>query len=451
MTKPANMEQRLAEIVRFCRTKEVELRSTDINDVPLRERMAYFAHIADRSGDTYVQVGMDARLRIQHWCFDHLKRRGWIHLISVSTFAELVEEAIAFRFFKKRGVIDNSAVAKMVAGLEKMIVSDVKPHRYLWPCHICFGTNPSEFRIGTVRFRPISLCGDEVDAALASWSSPIEHSFRQRINDYYESFGWIADVTIETADQKAAKRISILAVQTALTVVKLLLSNGGAESRLRMAAQPNYVLDYAELYFLGSEPNLSWHQDSRQAPFAENWWEELNKGDSAVRLRALDRVVCAVTKPEEQTFLKLKYLDALRWFNDATTDVYAGSRITKFVTVLETLTGCNERESLAETVGDRIAHMLAGWTSEGTPEQIRLKVKRVYAVRSELVHGVRDPIGLELGLISADAARLAHRALVAFLDLMIYIGVDRDDYDHAKLLRDFAINKANVERMRGEA
>ncbi|MBV5270736.1 MAG: hypothetical protein JZU55_13590, partial [Afipia sp.] len=119
--------------------------------------------------------------------------------------------------------------------------------------------------------------------------------------EHYRAFGWLADVTIETADTSAAKRISILAVQTALTVVKLLLSNGGVESRLRMAEQPNYLLDRAELHFIGSEPHLTWHQDSGQAPFAETWWEDLNQGDNVVRLRALDRVVCSVSRPEEQT------------------------------------------------------------------------------------------------------------------------------------------------------
>lgn len=451
MPKLASMEQKLADIVRHCRDNAEVLRSTDRGAIPLRDRMAHFAHIADRSGDTYVEVGMDARIRIQHWCFEHLKRRGWTHLISVSSFAERVEEAIAFRFFKTRRFIDNGAIAKMIAALDKSIRADVKPHRYLWLCHICFGTSPSEFWIGTVRFRPTALCGDEVAAAIGSWQSPLDETFRARIEDHYRSFGWLAEVTVETADPSAAKRISILAVQTALTVVKLMMSDGGIENRLRMAEQPNYLLDRAELYFMGLEPHLTWHQGSGQAPFAETWWETLNAGDNTVRLRALDHVVRAVSRPEEQTFLKLKYLNALRWFNDASIDVYAGSRITKFVTVLETLTGCNDRENLAEAVADRVAHMLAGWPDEGSPQDIRSKVKRVYAVRSELVHGVRDPIGLELGPIAVDAAHMAHMALVAFLDLMIHIGIDRDDYDHAKLLSDFAINKANVQRMSDDA
>ncbi|RJF90649.1 HEPN domain-containing protein [Sphingomonas cavernae] len=449
MNKRASMEQKLAEIVRFCHDKVKELRSTDPNDIPLRDRMAHFAPISDRSGETYVEVGMEARIRIQEWCFEYLKRRAWTHLISVSQCADRVEEAIAFRFFKTRRVAEIGAIAKLVSALDKSIQADVKPHRYLWLCHICFGTNPGEFCIGTVRFRPTALCGSEVEAAIGSWRSPVEEGFRARVEEHYRSFGWIADVTVETADRAAAKRMSLLAAQTALTVIKLFLSDGGSESRIRMAEQPNYLLDRAELYFIGPEPHLTWHQDGGQASFAETWWENLNQGDNAIRLRALDRVVCAVSRPQEQTFLKLKYLNALRWFNDASIDVYAGSRIAKFVTVLETLTGCNERDQLAEAVGDRVAYMLAGWPDEGTPEDIRTKVKRIYVVRSELLHGVRDPIGLELGRIAVDAAHVAHMTLVAFLDLMIHIGVDRDDYDHAKLIRDFAITKGNVQRMAG--
>lgn len=450
MNKPVSMEQKLADIVCFCREKAKELRATDPNDIPLQNRMAHFAHIADRSGETHVEVGIEARIRIQEWSFEHLKRRGWTHMISVSHCAERVEEAIAFRFFRSGRPAIIGAVAKLISKLDNSIQADVKPHRYLWPCHICFGTSPREFRIGMVRFRPTVLCGNEIEAAIGSWQPPAEEVFRTRIEEHYRSFGWIADVAVETSERAAAKRMSLLAVQTALTVIKLLLSNGGTESRIRLAEQQNYLLDRAELHFIGQKPHLTWHQDSGQAPFAETWWDDLNQGDNAVRLRALDRVVRAVSKPEEQTFLKLKYLSALHWFNDASIDAYAGSRITKFVTVLETLTGCNERDNLAEVVGDRVAYMLAGWPNEGTPEDIRMKVKRVYAVRSELVHGVRDPIGLELGRIGVDAAHIAHMALVAFLDLMINVGVDRDDYDHAKLLGDFAIIKVNLQRMLSE-
>ncbi|RJF93191.1 HEPN domain-containing protein [Sphingomonas cavernae] len=442
------MEQKLVEIVHFCREKAKELRATDPNDIPMRTRMAHFAHIQDRSGETYVQVGMDARLRIQEWCFEYLKRRGWTHLISVSHCAERIEEAIAFRFFKTCRPVDTGTISKMVNGLDKSIQNDVRPHRYLWPCHICYGDSPSEFLIGTVRFRPTINCRDEIDTAIASWGSELDKSFRTRIEEHYSSFGWIADVTVETSDKAAAKRMSLLAVQIALTAIKLLLSHGGTESRIRMSEQQNYLLERAELHFIRDEPHLTWHQTAGQAPFAKSWWEDLNRGDNAERLRALDRVVRAVIQPTEQTFLKLKYLNALRWFNDASIDTHAASRITKFVTVLETLTGCNERDDLAEAVGERVAYFLGGWPEEGMPEEVKAKVKRIYAVRSELVHGVRDPIDLELGRIATSVAHLAHMTLVAFLDLLIFIGIDRNDYDHAKLRRDFAVIKNNDQRMR---
>jgi Apea-like HEPN len=447
MKKPQSLEQQLAEIVRFCREKASKLRATNPMDISLNNRMAHFAHIEDRSGKVYVEVGSDVLLRIQEWCYEHLSRRGWTHLISVSDCAKRVEEAIAFRFFRTPRQVSASQIAKLVHALDKAILEEVKSFRYLWPCYICYGEQPPEFSIGPVRFRPTTKLEGEIDTAIRSWSPQLEEVFRDRVLYYFRSFGWIAEVSVETAEKDAAKRISLLAVQIALTAIKLLLSKGGTESRIRMSEQQNYLLERAELYFTGDEPHLSWLQSGARAPFADSWWEDLNQSDNAKRLAALGRVVSAVIAPVEQTFLKLKYLSALRWFNDASIDTHSGSRIAKFVTVLEALTGCNQRDDLAEAVGERVAYLLAEWPDEGTVVEIKMKVKRIYAVRSELVHGVRDPLGLELGRFAADAAHLAHMTLVAFLDFMIFIGVDRDDYDNGKLLADFAIIGDNVRRM----
>ncbi len=444
MPKSKSLEQQLNDIILFCREKAKELKGIDPNSIPLNDRMAHFAHISDRTGETYVEVGMDARRQIQEWCFSYLQRRGWVHLISVSQCAEQVEEVIAYKFFKMRKAINDGSISKMIHGLDDSIRNGVKPYRFIWQCHICFGANPSEFLIGDVRFRPTEFGKDDIDSALNSWKSGI-NGFREKIENYYISFGWIADVTVHTSDPAAAKRISLLAVQTALSVLKILMGKG-PESRVRMSEHQNYLRDRAELHFIAGEPHLTWHQDGQQAPFAPTWWEDLNQGSNAIRLRTLDQIVRSVVRPAEQTFLKRKYLSALQWFNDGSLDTYASSRIAKFVTVLETLTSCNERDDLAEKVGERVACLIAGWPDEGTSDEIKSKVKRVYVIRSELLHGERDPIGLELSIVAHEAGHLANMAMVAFLDFLIQLGIDRDDYNHAKLIADFLIIKTNVEK-----
>ena len=445
MSNSVNLEQQLTDIVHFCCEKANELSSVDPNSVPLNDRMAYFAHITDRSGETYVEVGIDARRRIQEWCFVYLQRRSWTHVISVAQCAKQIEELIAFQFFKLQKVIEVGAISKIISRVDASIRDGVKPHRFVWPCHICFGANPPEFFIGDIRFRPAESCNDDIDAAMDSWKSGVGE-FRGRILDYYKSFGWIADVTVHTSDPEAAKRISLLAIQTALTVLKVLMGKG-PERRIRMSEHQNFLPDRAELYFSEDEPHLTWRQDGQQASFSPTWWEDLNQGGNAQRLRTLDQIVRSVVSPSEQTFLKLKYLSALQWFNDGSLETYASSRIAKFVAVLETLTGCNERKCLAEKVSERVACLITGWPDEGTQDEIKAKVKRVYVVRSELLHGERDPMGLELGVVADEAGHFANMAMVAFLDFLIEIGVDRDDYDNNKLAADFLIIKSNLERI----
>jgi len=440
------MEEDLIEIVSYCQKMAEELRGTSMADIPLRDRMAHFSHIGSARKDTYVEVGLSARTKIQYWCFDYLSRRGWTHLISVSQCAERVEEAIAYRIFKRGQKNERRIISKIIHSLDTSIQEDKQPHRFLWPCHICYGELPEEFSIGPVRFRPTTRCRDDLDAATASWAKPPDEYLKGRINGFYEGFGWIADVTVETADKAAAKRMSILAVETALTSIKMLLASGGTERRIRTSEEQNFLLEKAQIYFVGETPSLSWSSDGGRAAFADDWWESISQGANGRRLAALERIIWTVVEPTQQTFLKLKYLGAMRWFNDATLEPHTGARIAKFVTVLETLTGCNERDILAEAVSERVAYFVAARPGESGAETVKAEMKRIYAVRSELVHGVRDPIGLELGPIAGKVADFAHKTLVSFLELLIHIGVDRNDYDHSKLLRDFQVLKANVDR-----
>lgn len=442
------MEEELIEIISYCQKMAEELKGTNMADIPLRERMAHFDHIGSARKETYVEVGHDARIKIHYWCFDYLSRRGWTHLISVSQCAERVEDAIAFRIFKRGQKNERRIVSKIIHGLDTSIQVDKKPHRFLWPCHICYGEVPAEFSIGPVRFRPTKACRGDLDAAIASWANAPDEYLQSRINGFYDDFGWIADVTVETADKAAAKRMSILAVQTALTSIKMLMAKGGTENRIRTSEEQNFLLEKAQIYFVAETPSLTWSSDGGKAPFADDWWESISQGDNGKRLAALERIIWTVVDPAQQTFLKLKYLGAMRWFNDATLEPHAGARIAKFVTVLETLTGCNERDILAEAVSERVALFVAPRPGTGDAATIRADVKRIYAIRSELVHGVRDPIGLELGPVAIKAAHMAHMTLVSFLEYLIGIGIDRDDYDHSKLLRDFLGIKARAE---GEA
>ena len=74
-------------------------------------------------------------------------------------------------------------------------------------------------------------------------------------------------------------------------------------------------------------------------------------------------------------------------------------------------------------------------------------MKRVYTVRSDLVHGTRDPLDLELGQIVQVAAHLAHMALVAFVDLF-FVNAEQADYNNKMLARDFRLLAHDLETIR---
>jgi len=448
MVRQPSLEQRLLDIANFCVERFKIVQATNPLDIPLRDRLGYYAHITDRTGKAYIQVGMESKRRIRRWSLDFLKRRNWTHLISVDECAKQLEREIGHHFFTLNREPTTSGISKTIAQLDEFVRAAVHAFRYCWPCHVCYGDKPAEFSVGDVRFRPSKVFGPELERGLATWDQPIDDAFREQVAGYFERFGWIADVTVETADPKAARASSLAAVQAALTVLRLFYG-GGSESRMRTSEQQNYLLDCGEVYFEGETPHLSWQVAGYQAPLPDTWWEDLGQGDNAVRLKALGDIINSIIRPDEQTFLKRKFLSALTWFNDAANDTNASAKITKFVTVLEALASCNARENLAETVGNRIADMFGGYPGEGSRPDVKAKVKRVYVTRSEIVHGVRDPLDIELPAIAAEAGHLAHMTLVSFLDFMIAAGIDRTDFNNAKLRASFANLKANLDRLEG--
>lgn len=253
---------------------------------------------------------------------------------------------------------------------------------------------------------------------------------------------------MEAVDPKAAKALSLQCVQVALTVIRLFYG-GGTARRLRVAGEQSHLLERAELYLEDDAPHLVWSQSSGQEPFPDGWWEDLKQGENAERLRLLDTIVAVIPFPERQTLLTRKLLNALIWFNDAVTDTQWGAQVAKFVNCLECLASCGERRDLATRVGERIAALVSAWPEEEAFDEVLAKVKRVYAVRSALVHGSRDPLDLELGYLVQTAAHLAHMAIIAFVDFARFVGAERVDYSNKMLAEDFAIIRGNV--LRAEA
>lgn len=445
LTGQLNLERELLDAVEFCFAKADALKGADMLSIPLNQRMAHFSHIEDRAKSVYVEVGIDARQRIHRWCLRFLQRRGLSHVANVSEAGKWLEQAIAHTFFAQRVALAPPAISRLIQRFERYLAERMRTFRYFWPCQICHDEQDHEVVIGPVRLRPMAHAKTEVERGLGAWGEDARGVVGDRIRAYFEGFTWMAEVAVEAADQKAAKALSLQCVQVALTVIRLFYG-GATARRLRVAEEQSHLLERAELYLEDGVPHLVWSQSSGQEPFPEGWWQDLNRGENAQRLRLLDTIVAAIPFPERQTLLKRKLLNALIWFNDGATDAQWGAQIAKFVNCLECLASCGERRDLATRVGERIATLVSAWPEEETFDLVVAKVKRVYAVRSELVHGSRDPLDLELGYVVQSAAHLAHMAILAFVDFLLFVGADRTDYTNKMLSADFAIIRGNVLR-----
>jgi len=84
-------------------------------------------------------------------------------------------------------------------------------------------------------------------------------------------------------------------------------------------------------------------------------------------------------------------LQALRWYGMAVRDIFRPDKFLKFVTALEVLvlTGqYNGEYGLTEEFGENLSTLLSH--PKKTKEQIKKEMKKIYSIRSSIVHSADD-------------------------------------------------------------
>ncbi|MFT3809964.1 MAG: HEPN domain-containing protein [Micropepsaceae bacterium] len=364
----------------------------------------------------------DAHDRLYDMAEGALAKSKYAGRIEVSAAFEELKRITVERFYRDKREITQSEADKAVAAAVKASAKVCKTLTHYIPCHIGDDKGDFAFELGRVHFRRSDVVMSDMASKFVSYVESVEEK-RQDISQklasdarsYYESFGWVAAVTIEDCDEAVSERRAKRAVQGALDCLHVLLGTEYS-NHMRMGG-PNFHTDRRShiVEGAGCSIEVSSSADWLSNGLRKNWWNIIQgKAEDFLELMGI-ALEGALTLPTPLPVAQ-RYIDAATWYGQACRDEFLPSRLVKYVTAMERVLTTSS-QNIAETLASRGAALLYRCLPEYEDfDRLKARFESVYDMRSRFVHGSRSPHD-RIGQTLRDADELSRMVLFQILRL----------------------------------
>lgn len=402
-----------------------------------RRDCLYSIPLSDRRGE--IICGAAAALALSDLANQAAERAGLIRNISEETLYQEIKTCFAKRFFKSGVVIDIKQVDRLLSDVAKKIKTHCKSTTHLIPCHLMHNKDPDKIKLGPVTFcnrsemRKLFISHGFRSSGVREQTSHGRRLLAQAIR-YYRNFRWIAKVTIKDCDDRTSERLASEAVTSALNCLHLLV--GANQSRrmrtggLHLPSDNRAKLHINEKAML--EPTTTFAYFG-EVTFPDGWSQMLGSDNEYQELLSIALEV--VVDPKLSRPLSMRFLEAAQWYGEATRDEAQATRIIKYATAMERLIMTGERDDITSTLSERIAALCV--TDEISRDERRAMARRVYGVRSDLVHGGVSPTAKNLYLEVQEAIDIVEAALFYSIGAFGADGLRDDEFKEKKLVKWF--------------
>jgi hypothetical protein len=251
--------------------------------------------------------------------------------------------------------------------------------------------------------------------------------------EYFDTFGWIAEITIDNHDPKSsdqkARRIALRAVEC----IQLML--GARNARHFQLGGRKIQQDRRGTIAFGSDghPYPSWSVDWGPDRLPDDWWPRLQEHVGPYVLDLLGIALRTGHETPKAAPMAQRLMDALSWFGEAAHDEFRASSLIKHVTAIERIVTTRKQQGVTKNVVERASALIAEAQFQLPNAGARLKA--LYSMRSKLVHGSRSPNDPGLFASLEEAETLARCVIYSFA---LFCG--------KKGLEDKSISNAALER-----
>lgn len=239
---------------------------------------------------------------------------------------------------------------------------------------------------------------------------------------HHRNVPWFIEIPVGNAASDRSEQIATATASSALDFLQLIL--GGRNSRrMEMVARPTAFERTAKIVRNDDSKVLNvttgWNSLGESLP--DDWTLQILEGEGAALLKRAGSVLQSRLNPEFKHPLSDRLLDAAQWFGEAVRDKSPSTTLVKYVSALErlTLTKKEKTESepsrIAEVVSDRVTALTYRLLNFDSFSENKATFKRIYNIRSRLVHGSISPSDPKIANALAGANDFAENAILRLL------------------------------------
>jgi hypothetical protein len=382
---------------------------------------------------------------------------------------------VFLEFFVHEGrEITSQSVNKLLVSTDKRSRRKLQNLTHYIPCNIFHSSTIPEFQIGPIKFlhetRFDELYLNEIEelrttiaqdhqvrcqelisrtsyvfsnVASPEQSKDLANRLVDGLLSAWNSYEWIAVIKIDGYMPTVSYEKAVLSTKTALNILKLILG-GYYTNRIRLGSDDMEPLKGATLSRKeGERLDISLSSTARSKPIGDQWLEILQTVYAdylEISVKAIDTIISFEKTPP----LCERFLDALSWYGDAVTESSEAAKIVKFVSAIERMAGtgktatddnAQQKRTVTDIIISRASILYSNASDETISDSIQ-KVTRVYAQRSDLVHGSISPLEV-CANDAAEAENIARFVLLSGLDFFHILGFSDESMNKRKLKEDY--------------
>jgi len=395
------------------------------------------------SGKYQISCGIDAFRRLQNASDMAVAQSEFAGRMDSKLVFDAMKGIVTSRFLKEQREINQSKCDKAFSTAIKIAKKSLADTVFWIPVHLGRVQNPSMFEIGPIKFEPMEDFLQGIEGELEEYidkndsRAEVRRNLRQTTESYYRKFGWSARVEIIGCSPSIAKNAAYRRVQHAIDCIHLFLGAKYSD-HMRMGG-PNFFVDRRSQISKGGngEVSISSSVDWKTNQLPDDWWEVVCADGYEQMVDLFGQAIEHGTDVANPAPLSQRILDALMWFGEAVRDEFQAARIVKYVTSIERLLVTEEKEEeLVEMLSRRGASILCTHEGYDFDESVQ-RLKKVYSLRSELVHGSRSPVDPKMAEGEREAEILARHILFGFTGFTGDQGLRETDLPKKQLSENF--------------
>jgi hypothetical protein len=291
---------------------------------------------------------------------------------------------------EQQKTVDESTSSKIISKATNAALKENKNITHYIPLLFFRDYKGEELEFGSIKIigshEFTVMCVENEHLRNEMWSK--EYWDENEFSDFFKNFNAVMCIDVPPCEKSISKSRALLSAKTFVGMMHLFF---GRQNSRYINIFGQLPLD-RHIFEVTEESNELRITVSGQfgGVDTENWRDVLST-DNEDLSSIYSQTIGEILNPKQYEVLGNRVIDSLLWFSEGITDKHVLSRIVKYSISIERLlttkTGdpSNKENDISKNIEDRASKILSMF--EGGREEWREKIKDMYELRSDIVHG----------------------------------------------------------------